>query len=270
VNKYQKKQFKISLVYLLILVIIGLGVYLLIKPKLSTCSDGIQNQGEAGIDCGGPCSLCPWQLQEDLEINLIQAIKTQNNYVDLVAEVKNPNRDFGAESFSYIFNLYDFQENLIFSKKGVSYILPQETKYIIEQKVLINSKIYRIELKTDNITWQKLVNYEEPELLIRGQNFNQSEDFTGVIGTLENRSDYDFNAINIWTILLDKESNILGAGKIELKTILSKENRYFEISWPFSILGQVEKVNIAAKTNIFLDENFMKRHGGNREKFQEY
>lgn len=24
-----------------------------------TCSDGIQNQGETAIDCGGPCGLCP-------------------------------------------------------------------------------------------------------------------------------------------------------------------------------------------------------------------
>lgn len=24
-----------------------------------TCDDGIQNQGEARIDCGGPCTLCP-------------------------------------------------------------------------------------------------------------------------------------------------------------------------------------------------------------------
>lgn len=24
-----------------------------------TCSDGIQNQGETGVDCGGPCSACP-------------------------------------------------------------------------------------------------------------------------------------------------------------------------------------------------------------------
>lgn len=25
----------------------------------ATCSDGIQNQGETGIDCGGPCAACP-------------------------------------------------------------------------------------------------------------------------------------------------------------------------------------------------------------------
>ncbi len=28
-------------------------------PACPTCSDGIQNQGETGIDCGGPCAACP-------------------------------------------------------------------------------------------------------------------------------------------------------------------------------------------------------------------
>ena len=29
-----------------------------INPPVMNCSDGIQNQGETGIDCGGPCSAC--------------------------------------------------------------------------------------------------------------------------------------------------------------------------------------------------------------------
>lgn len=28
-------------------------------PPAETCSDGIQNQGETGVDCGGPCAACP-------------------------------------------------------------------------------------------------------------------------------------------------------------------------------------------------------------------
>ena len=28
------------------------------QPPAATCSDGIQNQGETGIDCGGPCAAC--------------------------------------------------------------------------------------------------------------------------------------------------------------------------------------------------------------------
>lgn len=30
-----------------------------VAPAGATCSDGIQNQGETGIDCGGPCAACP-------------------------------------------------------------------------------------------------------------------------------------------------------------------------------------------------------------------
>lgn len=30
-------------------------------PACPTCFDGIQNQGEAGIDCGGPCKPCPFE-----------------------------------------------------------------------------------------------------------------------------------------------------------------------------------------------------------------
>ena len=29
------------------------------KDEKSSCDDGIQNQGETGIDCGGPCPACP-------------------------------------------------------------------------------------------------------------------------------------------------------------------------------------------------------------------
>lgn len=30
-----------------------------ICSKCATCSDGIQNQNETDIDCGGPCNTCP-------------------------------------------------------------------------------------------------------------------------------------------------------------------------------------------------------------------
>lgn len=259
-DKYQKKQFKIVLAYLFILVIIIGIVYLWIKPKLPSCSDGIQNQGEAGIDCGDPCSLCPWQVQEDLEIILTEALEIKDNYVDLVAKIKNPNSDFGAKSFSYIFNIYDSEENLIVSKKGSSYILPRETKYIIEQKILAESDIFKIEFEVDNVDWKKLEDYQEPELLIRNPSIDQSGDVSKLMATLENRSNYNFHKIDVWAILFGENSKILGIGKIELYTIFNKENRYFEISWFSPLSEEVVKTDIRAGTNVFLDENFMKRY----------
>ena len=269
-DKYQKKQFKIALAYLLIIIVIIGGIYLVIKPGLPSCSDGIQNQGEVGVDCGDPCSPCSWQLQDDLEIISTKAIPTQNNYVDLVAKIKNPNSDFGAKSFSYIFKLYDSQNNLIASKEGVSYILPLETTNIIEQKILVDYDIVSVEFMVTEVDWQELIDYEEPEFLIRNIDFNQDENLTRAYGALENRSNYDFNTVNIWVVLLDESSNTIGLGKTELKTILSNESRYFEFSWFFPLKAIVSNLDVSARTNVFLDDNFMRRYGGERERFQEY
>ena len=243
---------------------------MIIKSQLPSCSDGEQNQGEAGIDCGGPCKLCDWQLQKELEVVFAEALETKDNYVDLVAKIKNPNREFGAKSFLYKFNLYDSSNNLIFSKDGSSYILPQETRYVVEQKLFLAGEVSRTEFKVQSVTWQKLSDYQEPELLIGGQSFDQQEELSRVIGTLENRSNYDFDRIDIYGVLFDKESKILGVGKTEVRTVLSKESRYFEISWFFPLEGRIERTDVSAETNVFLDENFMKRHGNGIEKFQEY
>jgi hypothetical protein len=42
----------------------GPGWAATISCSVPSCSDGIQNQGETGVDCGGPCSPCP-ALQQD-------------------------------------------------------------------------------------------------------------------------------------------------------------------------------------------------------------
>lgn len=270
-NKYLKKQIIIALIYLILFWSIGIGIYFVfIKPVLPNCYDNIQNQGEAGVDCGGSCSPCVWQLQKKLEVISAQALKTRENYVDLVAEIQNPNRNAGAKSFSYIFNLYDSSDNLIVSRTGSSYLMPQQAKYVIEQKVLVDSEIDRTELKVTSVNWQELSDYQEPELLIRNQDFVQSDDISRAVATVENRSNYDFEQIDIYAILFDENRRILSAGKTNIDTVLSNANRYFEIDWFFPIVGQVEKVDVVATTNVFLDENFMRRYGGPRERFQEY
>ena len=269
-DKYAKKQFKIALVYLLIAIIVVGGIYLIVKSTLPSCSDGIQNQDELGVDCGGPCEKCPEQLQKDLEVIFTEPIATKDNYVDVVAKVRNPNRDFGAKEFTYVFNLFDSNDNLVASRNGSSYMMPQETRYIIEQRILASSSVSRSELKINTTNWQQLVGYPEPELLIRNSNLKQSDNESQFTATLDNRSSYGFKDIDVWVVLLGKNSKILGAGKSELNTVLSRENRYFEISWFFPLADKVENFDIVATTNVFLDDNFMKAYNEEREKFQEY
>ena len=51
------KRLVIIFVYLVIISAVGTGLYFLLRTQ-PTCGDKIQNQGEEGIDCGGPCGRC--------------------------------------------------------------------------------------------------------------------------------------------------------------------------------------------------------------------
>ncbi len=47
----------------------------------ATCSDGIQNQGETGVDCGGPCAACPTNCTD----NEVTVTITLDNYPEETA-----------------------------------------------------------------------------------------------------------------------------------------------------------------------------------------
>lgn len=46
-----------------------------------TCSDGIQNQGETGIDCGGPCPACPAVIQPTACTNTTHVLPSLSSVV---------------------------------------------------------------------------------------------------------------------------------------------------------------------------------------------
>ena len=52
-----QKRINIILFYLLLLALFFGFIYFMTRPEM-TCTDGIKNQGEEGIDCGGPCPIC--------------------------------------------------------------------------------------------------------------------------------------------------------------------------------------------------------------------
>ena len=53
-----KKSFLFYAGTLLLAVILTAGLYSCKKKEKESCTDGIQNQGETGVDCGGPCASC--------------------------------------------------------------------------------------------------------------------------------------------------------------------------------------------------------------------
>jgi hypothetical protein len=262
-TRYLRKQIIIAVVFLLIVAVITAGAYFIFRPRPeATCSDGIKNQGEEKIDCGGPCLPCEPE-REPLKVIYQKIILTSENNFDVVAEIKNQNSNWGTKSVGYILNIYNEQDESIASRQGFFYILPQENKYVVEPKISLNEKPKRVEFKIISTAfWQRLSGFRDLALRIRDKKIQAGEGLqTQVSGVITNNTNYDLGKVELVGIIFDADGEIIAAGKTEVATLLRNENRYFEINWPQSISEEIISYEIKAYTDVFSPDNFIDVQG---------
>jgi len=256
-SHYFGKQLKIGIVYLVIIAIIVVGIYFIVsKPSGPTCDDGIKNQGEMGIDCGKPCKEC--ESTATIKILDQEFIPTVANSYDLVAYIKNPNIYLGGEIINYEFSLYDTDDKLIGVRTGKTYILSQETKYIVETRVGSDKTVSRVEFKIKDVSWKKLDEIRDLEINTKNIEYQKFDNNSKLVGLIENKTSYDLNVIEIIGILFNKDKKIIAVSKTAINTVLMNEGRGFEMSWPYIVSEEVKSFDVEPYTNVFLNENFIK------------
>lgn len=267
------KQIIITLIFILILSSLGFLIYSkYIKPEPS-CNDNIKNQEEEDIDCGGPCSSCELIHIKDIEILSVKVIPTQNNFYDLVAEIKNPNQNYGSGKVPYKFELYNSQDNLIIEYSGSTYILPNQTKYLLKVKAESAEPVKQIKISFNKVEWKKLEDYQSPQIGIQQKEYrllsNEEPGFSQVRAILINKTGFDLNKVDIDILLFDSFNRLVAININEINTFMTGQERDFFSTWFSPINGQVVSVIIEAETNIFDPDNYYMENKS-KEKFQVY
>lgn len=120
---------------LVILSILGAAIAILLAIvsttifyKAPSCVDGVQNQGEDGIDCGGPCAYLCTALEQPPTV-LFTKVLTANSpgRTDIVASIENKNIDAAAKNVPYTVSLYDADHALIQNISGALDLPPGAT-----------------------------------------------------------------------------------------------------------------------------------------------
>ncbi len=260
----------IILIYLIIFSIFGLLIYQIAKPN-PTCFDGKQNQAEDDVDCGGPCRLCEKEIvAKEIEIMEKYFVYGSGNFYDTMAKIDNPNNRYGAAKLSYEFDLIDRDGNSLSSRKGETFILPGETKYVIELNMVSEVDPYTTEFKVLDVEWEEFLEYEEPRLSIYNKSYQEDNGKSEVFGLLKNESYFDFNSIEIDIILRDENGKPLALGKNEMRTISSQQERDFKIFWPYNLSREVKEVEARAEADVFDPNNSYVKEYRSGQKFQDY
>lgn len=275
------KQILFGIIFIIVFGLLGFWIYKIAQPT-PTCFDKVKNQGEEGVDCGKVCgNVCLESLEpiKVLSSNLFK-IRDTNGKTDYDAlfRVSNPNIQFGSGNIEYSLNILSVNGDLIspiLSKTGSFYILPGQTKYVyeplLEAKTSSGGNIIAT-LEITKVDWQKLVGIfsRDIKLMTKSKQYlvdNKPGIYSQVNGIITNASDFDLDRVDV-AVVLFKNNVAIGANRIDIRTLVSGSDRFFEVDWisPLSVVP--DRVDVEPTTNVFQDSNFIRRYGV-PEKFQQ-
>lgn len=254
----KRQLFIVGVVVVIIAIIVG-AVYFFSGP-MPTCRDGILNQGEEKIDCGGPCAACPVVRYGDIETTAYHSFSIDGTY-DAMAQVRNPNPKHGTRSFAYTFHFFNAAKQEIGTREGRTYILAGQTRYIIENNIALSEAPAFVTFSVDNpgvweeqeeLTGQLILpifskKYEKVSTLESG--------FAKVTGVLENHTSNTFASVDVHVVLVDANKKPIAAGKTQINSVRFGEQRAFVVLFPKEIPLPAD-IYAEAVTNVLDEANF--------------
>lgn len=197
----------------------------------------------------------------------------QNNDYDFLAKVNNPNAEYGSPAVEYEISFYNSAGEPVSNKNGSFYILPGQTKYVIESPLQFNGLISRADFKIKSVDWQKLQPLAATAAVLLTRNVIYSQisrpgSFAKAGGEVFNGSDLDLNRVDVAVVVLDVNQEPIAVNKTNIFTFLARTARGFEVNWFAPFVGQTNRVDAEANADVFENSNFLRTYGG-QEKFKQ-
>ena len=218
--------------------------------KVASCTDGIQNQGEQGIDCGGPCTnLCRAQFSNPVVIWGPRWVKVINSGTyNFLTYVQNPNIGVGAYNVPYLFKVYDKDDILLYQKTGTAYIPPNNNFVIFEDNINLNDKVpVRAKFEfSENPMWQKIDSMESSITAV-SKNLINEDTKPKLLVTMRNSTLKPIENIESVAILYDENNNAVAFSKTKIDSIDEDSTSDIVFTWPEKFKEKIVRIDIVSK-----------------------
>ena len=222
--------------------------------------DNKQNQGEFGVDCGGPCGPCELKNPKVITTFWARAVKVRDNLFDAAALIQNQNEVLSSSHVVYEFALFD-EFGLVTRKKGETYLLAQERTPIIEPGIVTTRDPSRVEFRIVSIDWQVRKDIH-PNVFAERREYKvvgAGDKKQGVVdATIFNGTPYDYRSVDVYVLALDKDNNLLGVNRSALENIRAGSHNPLRLIWPQELPGAVASVEVTTRLDIFDPELILK------------
>jgi len=241
-------------VVFIILTIIGLWLFSrFYKPP--TCKDQVQNQGELGVDCGGPCAIvCHSEIAKPVVL-WSRSFQVAKGVYNAVAYIENPNQILGTMEALYHFRLYDENNILVAQRDGRTFIMPNEKFAILEARIVTGERIPKrtfFEFTTSS-DWVKIPN-EKPLMIVRGERASNTTTSPRIDAILQNGTLVDIHNIDVVSVAYDKEDNAIAGSATQIETLARDSSLNLVFTWPLPFPSTPARIEVIPRVNMFLPQ----------------
>ncbi len=179
-----------------------------------TCFDGKQNGYEAGVDCGGSCSLrCSSQIIP-LSVSWARAIRTSSTTYDLAGLIGNRNVDSSTQAITYTFSIYGPDGTLMAQMNGMTPVPVDGDFPVVVNKVFLPAPPSSVSLTVPGnaLFYHVTESATNPTLRVTSTRFEEGA-IPRVYATIVNTKRLRLKNVPVRAVLYDEQGNAFAVGQ---------------------------------------------------------
>ncbi len=200
-----------------------------------TCSDNLKNGDEAGVDCGGTCSLiCKADTLAPIVRWDPRLFEVLPKVWSAVVYVENPNIDADAVYAPYKFVIYDTANQVLYERKGATLLPKHKTVGVFEGSITLpegsrpGRTLFELE---DNVLWQK-GKAEEKNISITHTPILRLTTTPRIEATVKNESLSEVKNVELVAVIFDGKDNAIAASRTFVDSLSKDQSVPVFFTWP--------------------------------------
>ena len=215
-----------------------------------TCTDGIQNQGEASVDRGGPCPLLDAAWLQPSSVLWTRAFPVRDGTYNAAAYVENPNDGAGVRAVSYLFKLYDTDNILVAERSGSTFIMPGRTTPIFQSAIDTgNRRVARAFFAfTEDPVWEQMRDAARPIAVseIASTDIVSAPRVSALVRNTDITPIFDISFV---ATVFDTAGNAYASSATHLSRLGPDETERIVFTWPDpfpSLVGRIDVIPLVS------------------------
>ncbi len=211
-----------------------------------SCADTVQNQGEQGIDCGGPCANLCTALEQALVVRFTKAIISAPNRVDVIAYVDNPNVSAAARNVPYTVTLYAADHTVLKTSKGTLDLPPSHSVPVFIPAFFtgnVSGTQVFLTINPIDVTWFTYASAIRVPT-VANPSLAGTNNAPRVTATLSNPGTSPFSNVKVIVVVYDSADNVTGASQTLIPTISGQSSAVATFTWGQAFPGTPARIEV--------------------------